>query len=343
MKAFLVYGINDFRVEEVPSPVPEPGDIVVKVRASGICATDVKTLLGQGLPQNLPTILGHEVAGEVIALGEGVSGIDLGDRVTIYPIAVCGQCDFCRQNRHNLCRYEFGLAHGIDGGFAELVRIPRQIVQAGGVVQIPANLTFEAAAMAEPLSCGLAALKTNRVKPEDTVVICGAGPMGLIHLLLAKWVGARVIIIEPLAHRRNLASMLGADYVLDPGDQDPVEGVKRITAGDGANVVITSLGNPQAIQSALPMVSKGGIFNIFGGPPAGYAIQVDPRWVHYQEVTITGSFASTPQDFRQAVDLIASGAIAADSLITHRFTLDSMTDAIEKAKSLEMIKGMLLL
>jgi len=342
MKAFLVYGVNDFRVEEVPSPKPEPGDIVVKVRASGICATDVKTLLGHGVPQSLPAILGHEVAGEVFDIGEGVSGIEPGDRVAVYPIAVCGQCDFCLANRHSLCRHEFGLAHGIDGGFAELVRIPRQIVQIGGVVKIPPNLDFELAAMAEPLSCGLASFRVSRVKPGNTVVICGAGPMGLIHLLLAKREGAKAIVIEPLAHRREFASQLGADYVLDPEAQDPLQGVKEATNGDGAEAVITSLGDPRAIQSALPMVKKGGVFNIFGGPPAGHTIQVDPRWVHYSEITITGSFASTPEDFRQAVKLIVEGEIEVAPVITHRFTLDSMVEAIEKAKRFEMIKGVLL-
>jgi len=223
-----------------------------------------------------------------------------------------------------------------------LVRIPRQIVQIGGVVKIPPDLDFEAAAMAEPLSCGLAALKTSRVKAQDTVAICGAGPMGLIHLLLAKRVGARTIVIEPLPQRRELALSLGADHTLDPKEQDPVEGVKEITGGDGAEVVITSLGDPQAIQSALPMVKKGGVFNIFGGPPAGHTIHVDPRWVHYQEISITGSFASTPKDFRQAVKLIADREIEVAPLITHRFTLDSMVEAIEKAKKFEMIKGMLL-
>ncbi len=342
MKAFVVHGINDFRVEEVPSPQPEPGDIVVRVKASGICATDVKTLLGQGVPQHLPAILGHEVAGEVYDVGEEVSGIAPGEPVTVYPIAVCGQCDFCRANRHSLCRHEFGLAHGIDGGFAELVRIPHQIVHIGGVVKIPSTLDYELAAMAEPLSCGLASFRASRIKPEDTVVICGAGPMGLIHLLLAKRTGVNAIVIEPLPHRRKLALQLGANYVLDPVTENAVQAVKDLTDGDGAEAVITSLGDPKAIQSALPMVKKGGVINIFGGPPAGHTIQLDPRWIHYQEITITGSFASTPEDFRQAARLIIEREIDVAPLITHRFTLDSMVEAIEKAKRLEMVKGVLL-
>lgn len=343
MKAAVVHGVNDIRIEEVPQPVPEPGDIIVRVRASGICATDVKTLLGQGLPKNLPTILGHEVAGEVFALGEGVEDYEVGERVAVYPIAVCGECDYCIRNRHNLCRHEFGLAHGIDGGFAEYVRIPRQIVSIGGVVKIPPELTFERAALAEPLSCGLAALRANRIRPGDTVVIVGAGPMGLIHLLLCKWQGARVIVIERMPHRREFAENLGADAVIDPDAGDPLKAVLELTGGDGAEVVITSLSDPKVIEDSLPMVKKAGIFNIFGGPPAGCKIGIDPRRVHYNEITITGSFASIPSDFRKAVHLIASGEIDVARLITDRFTLDCMLNAVERARSLEMIKGVVVM
>lgn len=343
MKAAVVHGANDIRIEEVGCPVPEPGDIVVRVRASGICATDVKTLLGQGLPKDLPTILGHEVAGEVSALGEGVSDFAVGDHVAVYPIAVCGECDYCLGGRHNLCRHEFGLAHGIDGGFAEYVRIPRQILNVGGVIKIPEGLSFELAALAEPLSCGLAALRTNKVQPDDTVVIVGAGPMGMIHLILAKWRGAKVVILEKMPERQEFARGLGADVVIDPHNEDPLEAVMKLTDGDGAEVVITSLSDTQVIESSLPLVKKGGIFNIFGGPPAGQLISIDPRWIHYQEITITGSFASTPIDFREALYLIASQEVDAAPLITDRFTLDSMLDAIERARSLQMIKGVVLM
>lgn len=343
MKAAVVHGANDIRLEEVPRPFPEPGDIVVRVRASGICATDIKTLLGQGLPKKLPTILGHEVAGEVSALGEGVKDFAAGDRVAVYPIAVCGECNYCTNERHNLCRHEFGLAHGIDGGFAEFVRIPRQILNVGGVVKIPADIPFELAALAEPISCGLAALRVNRVNPGDTVAVVGAGPMGMIHLLLGKWRGANVIIIEQKPNRQEFAKKLGADAVIDPQTQDPIAAVKELTNGDGADVVITSLSDPQVIENSLPLVKKGGVFNIFGGPPAGHRISLDPRWIHYQEITITGSFASTPQDFREALYLITSHEVDAGSLITDRFTLDKILDAVERARSLEMIKGVVLM
>ena len=215
MKAALVHGKDDIRIEEVSTPRAEPGEIVVKVRASGICATDVKTLLGQSLPKKLPAILGHEAVGEVFELGSGVTGFELGERVAVYPIAVCGECYYCTRGRHNLCSNEFGLGHGVDGGFAEYVRLPRQIVRIGGVVRLPDGLPFEEAALAEPLSCGLAALRAHRLTRGDTVVIVGAGPMGLIHLKVSQWAGARVIVADLLSRRLETAAAMGADHCVD--------------------------------------------------------------------------------------------------------------------------------
>lgn len=343
MKAAVVHGKDDIRIEEYPTPKAGPGEMVVKIKASGICATDVKTLLGQGLPKDLPTILGHEVVGEVYELGEGVTGFQAGERVAVYPIAVCGECYFCLNGRHNLCEKEFGLAHGIDGGFAEYVRIPRQIINIGGVVRIPEGLSYEKAVLAEPLSCGLAALRANRVKPGDNVVIVGAGPMGLIHLKLSKWAGAKVIVADLLEERLKTAAQMGADFCINVSQTNLLDEVKKITGGKGAEVVITSLGLPKVIEESLPLVRNGGTINIFGGPPAGQPITIDPRWIHYSEIIITGSFASTPEDFQKALDLIAGGEVEVMDLISDRFSLDNMLDAVERAKKQQMIKGIVLL
>ncbi len=342
MKAAVVYGKNDIRIEDYPTPRPDYGEAIIKIKASGICATDVKTLLGQGLPKNLPTILGHEVVGEVFEMGEGVKGFQKGDRVAVYPIAVCGECYFCKNGRHNLCMKEFGLGHGIEGGFAEYVKLPGQILNAGGLLRIPDGLSYERAVLSEPLSCGLAALRANRIRQGDRVVIVGSGPMGLIHLKVSKWAGATVIMADLLDKRLETARQMGADYCINVSRSDIAEEVKRITEGTGAEVVITSLGIPKVIEESFRLVRNGGVINIFGGPPAGQPITVDPRWVHYGEITITGSFASTPDDFKKALDIIAKGEIFVDDLISDRFTLEKMLDAVERAKNQEMIKGIVL-
>jgi len=342
MKAAVVYGKDDIRVEQYPTPKAAKGEVIVKIKASGICATDVKTLLGQGLPKDLPTILGHEVVGEVYEMGEGVSGFNIGDRVAVYPIAVCGECYYCKNDKHNLCMKEFGLGHGIDGGFAEYVKLPEQIVKIGGIVKISDALSYEKAVMSEPLSCGIAALRANKVKPGDRVVVVGAGPMGLIHLKVSKWAGATVIMADLLDRRLETAKEMGADYCINVSECDLSEKVKEITEGTGAEVVITSLGVPKVISDSFKLVRKGGVVNVFGGPPAGQPVMLDLRWLHYEEITLTGTFAATPDDFKKALELISTGEIYVEDMITDRYTLDNMLDAVERAKNHEMIKGLVL-
>lgn len=339
MKAAVVHGKGDIRIESYPTPSAGDGEIVVRTRMCGICATDIKTLLGQGLPKDLPTILGHEVVGEIAEVGKGVSGFRTGDRVAVYPIAVCGDCYFCRRGRNSLCEHEFGLAHGIEGGFAEYVRLPREIVEIGGVVKLPDDLPFERAVLAEPLSCVLASVKACRVEAESTVLILGAGPMGLMHVKMAKWSGARVIAVDLLDGRLEAAKKMGADFCLNPRSVNYKEEISKITDGRGAEAVIASLGVPQVIEEHLKLTRKGGTFNIFGGPPAGQLISVDPRWLHYGEIVLTGTFASSPGQFRECLELIRSGAVEADDLISHRFELDRFLDAVEQARNQSMIRG----
>ncbi|GAB6908430.1 Theronine dehydrogenase-like Zn-dependent dehydrogenase [Desulfosarcina cetonica] len=339
MKAAVVYGKDDIRIEEYPTPTAGAGEMVVRTRVSGICATDIKTLLGQGLPKELPTILGHEVVGEIAEIGSGVDGYAIGERVAVYPIAVCGQCEYCRKGRHNLCDHEFGLAHGIAGGFAEYVRLPRQIIEIGGVVKLADDLPFERAVLAEPLSCAYASLRTCRVTAGDRVVILGAGPMGLMHLKLAKWMGATVIVVDILENRLKIAAQMGADHCINSATTDHAAEIDRLTEGRGAAVVIASLGIPKVVEANLKLTGKGGTFNIFGGPPAGETIRVDPRWLHYMEITLTGTFACSPDDFRHCLELIRTQAITVDDLVSDTFTLDNFLDAVERAKAQAMIRG----
>ena len=342
MKAAVVHGKGDIRIEEYPTPSAGDGEIIVRTKASGICATDIKTLLGQGLPKDLPTILGHEVVGEVAETGSGVTAFKIGDRVAVYPIAVCGECSYCRAGRHNLCENEFGLAHGIEGGFAEYVRLPKQIVEIGGVVKLPDDLSYEKAVMTEPLSCVYASLKTCKVTSGDHVVVLGAGPMGLMHLKMAKWAGATVISVDLLDDRLATAKAMGADHCLNPDTVDHMAEIQNITGGRGAETVIASLGIPAVIENHLKLTRNGGTFNIFGGPPAGQMISVDPRWLHYSEITLTGTFAASPVHFRECLELIIKNEIEVEDLISDRFALDDFLNAVERAKNQKMIRGIVI-
>ena len=222
MKAAIVYGKNDVRIAEVPTPSPGPGEVLVKVKGSGVCATDVKILGGLGLPKELPTILGHEVAGEIEALGEGVSDLKIGQRIAVYPIAVCGKCFFCKQGRNSLCIDQYGLAHGADGGFAEYVLVPNRIVRLKGLVDI-GQMPFDLAAMIEPVACCLSAAQHCRIKASDNVLIIGCGPLGLLHVIVSKAIGARVIVSDINEERLAKARKLGADVSLNAQNADMIE------------------------------------------------------------------------------------------------------------------------
>jgi L-iditol 2-dehydrogenase len=340
MKAAVVYGENDIRMEEVPTPSPGPGEVLIKVRGSGVCATDVKILGGNGLPKTLPTILGHEVAGEVHTLGAGVTGLDIGQRVAVYPIAVCNDCLFCNSQRHSLCPEQTGLAHGVDGGFAEYVLIPERIVNLGGIIDIK-DMPWDLAAMLEPMSCCLAAARQNELQAGNTVLVVGCGSMGLMHIVVSKAIGARVIATDINPERLAKAQSLGADIALDPAQCDVREEVKKATTY-GADIVIAAVGATRVIEESLPLVRNGGVFNIFGGTPKGETLALDPRWLHYGEIVLTGTFAASLPVFKSALDFVKQNAASVSEIISARCPLEDVLTAVENTKRGEAFKTIIL-
>ena len=331
MKAAVVYGENDIRIADVPTPRPGSGEVLVQVKASGVCATDVKILGGSGLPKQLPTILGHEVAGQIEAVGEGVSGLEPGGRVAVYPIAACGDCFFCGRRRHSLCLKPYGLAHGADGGFAEYLLVPSQIVRLGGVVPI-GDMPFDLAAMIEPLSCCLSAAEQCKTTSGDNVVIVGCGPLGLLHVIVSKAIGARVIALDLNDRRLEKAKAIGADVTLNPQNVSVLDEVRKLT-GVGADVVIAAVGTANAVEQSLPLVRSGGVFNVFGGTPKGETITLDPRWLHYGEIILTGTFAASLDHFNRALQFVAENAEAVSQVISVRCGLDDLLDAVPRVKA----------
>lgn len=342
MKAAVVYAENDIRIADVPAPQAGRGQVVVRVRGCGVCATDVKILSGTSTPPQLPMILGHEVAGTIAELGAGTeeTGLSLGQRVAIYPIAACGECFYCRQGRNSLCLHEHGLGHGDDGGLAEYVRIPAQIVRLGGVLDI-GDMPFDLAALIEPTSCCLAAADQCKTKADDTVVVVGVGPLGLLHTIVSKALGARVLCVDVNEKRLAKAQQLGAHFVLNPEKDDPLAAVRRIT-GFGADVVIAAVGIPQVIERYFPLVRNGGVFNIFGGTPRGQKMTVDPRWIHYGEILLTGTFASSVEQFRRAYGFVRDHPHEIASIISTRCSLDDILAAVQRVQSGQGTKSVLL-
>ncbi len=342
MKAAVVYQKNDIRISEVPLPRACKGEVIVKVRASGICATDVKILSGAGIPADLPAILGHEVAGTVLELGPGTdeAGLRIGQRVAVYPIAACGECIYCRQGRNSLCLSEHGLGHGDDGGFAEYVRIPAEVVRLGGVIDI-GDMAFDLAAMIEPTSCCIAAAEQCGTKHGDTVVVVGVGPLGLLHTIVSTALGADVVCVDVSEDRLAKARSLGAKRAVNPEKEDAAEVVGGMT-GVGADVVIAAVGFPKVMESYLPLVRNGGVFNIFGGTPRGEMMTVDPRWIHYGEIVLTGTFASSVDQFHKAFSFVGEHADDIEAVISTRCGLDDILGAVRRVQRGEGTKSVLL-
>ena len=340
MKAAVVYGENDIRISERPTPIPDAGEVLIKVKASGVCATDVKILGGSGLPKELPTILGHEVAGTVKALGEGVTGLKINQRVAVYPIAACGECFFCKQERYSLCVKPYGLGHGADGGFAEYVVVPGQIVRLKGIIDIK-DMPFDLAAMAEPTSCCVAAAEQCGTKAGDNVLIIGSGPLGLLHTIVSKARGCRVITIDVNEQRLAIAKEVGADVTLNTEKEDVFKEVRKLT-GVGADIVIAAVGLTEVIEKYLPLVRNGGVFNIFGGTPPGRTITLDPRWLHYGEIILTGTFAASLRQFKTSISLVQDRADAIAKVISVRCRLDDILDAVERVKNGTALKSIIM-
>jgi L-iditol 2-dehydrogenase len=327
MKAALLYGVKDLKVENIDVPEVELGEILVKVRAATTCGTDVKIFqrgyVGEVI--QYPTVFGHEWAGEVVKVGEGVSWLKEGMRVRAGNSSPCLRCKICQKRNYNLCENMMWLW----GAYAEYIKVPARIVMLN-TQEIPPNITYEEAAVTEPLACVLHGIEKAHIKLGDTVAIIGAGPVGLLHLQTAKKMGAEKIIISDLVDDRlQVAQELGADETVNAKREDPLEKIKRFTDGYGADVVIEAIGLPATWEQALEMVRKGGTVLEFGGCPPGTEITVRTELLHYGEVTMLGTFHTTPVHFKKALNLIASGTVKVKPLITRHMKLDDIKDAFK--------------
>jgi L-iditol 2-dehydrogenase len=327
MLAAMIYGVKDLRVEEAPKPKVEHGEVLVKVKAATTCGTDLK-IFQRGYVEGvirLPTVFGHEWAGEVVEVGGGTSWPEVGMRVRAGNSAPCLRCRMCQRGSFNLCEDMMWLW----GAYAEYIKVPARMVLVN-MQEIPAHVSFEEAAVTEPLACVLRGAEKANVKLGDSVAIIGAGPIGLLHLLTARKMGAEKVIVTDLVDERlGFAKSLGADETVNAGREDAVQRVKELTDGYGADVVIEAIGQPSTWEQALRMARKGGTVLEFGGCPPNTEIKVSTELLHYGDVTVIGAFHTTPTHFKKALNLIASGTINVKPLITQRMPLTRIKDAFE--------------
>jgi 2-desacetyl-2-hydroxyethyl bacteriochlorophyllide A dehydrogenase len=320
VKAAVLHGAGDVRVEAVADPRPGPAEALIRIRACGVCGTDNSLYKGD-YPGAYPVILGHELAGEVVEAGSEVKGLEAGQRVTVDPNKVCHLCPYCRAGLEHLCENVSSMGVHRDGADAEYCVMP-----ATNVYPLPESLSFEEAAFSEPLACAVHGVDLAGVRLGDTVLVVGGGPMGNLITQCALHAGAAAVVVsEPIEARRKLAAARGATHLLDPGRQDVGRELRKLRR-IGADVVFEAAGNPQAQAACLALARKGGTVVFFGVSPQDRLIQVNPFQINENELRILGSY-NNPFATARAVDLLASGAVRVAELVSHRLALKDYLEA----------------
>jgi L-iditol 2-dehydrogenase len=356
--AALLYAPGDVRVQEIAIPSVGPGEVLVRLRAVSLCPTDIRKYRSLK-PEDIrllaelgPIILGHEGAGEVVDTGAGVESLRRGDRVAIQTVIACGECAYCRDAQPSMCQAISGVGasvgpfdryvrlyhdRGYGGCYAEYIKIPEV-----NAIRIPDSASFADASLFEPTADVVHSIARLGVGPDDSLVVVGLGPMGLLHVAVARAYGARSIIgIDPIARRRTVAQELGATCVIDPGAVDPIASVKQQTGGRGADKVSVAVGGIKQSElsaQAIEYLARRGVISLFAGAYPATPIAVDPNLIHYNQLTITGTVGYRPQDAAEAVRLIAEGHIQSQVICTPHMPLARIKEGLELYGSQDALK-----
>ena len=336
MQAVVYRGVNDMRVETVPVPEIGPGELLVKVATCGICGTDLKKIHTGS--HSAPRIFGHEMAGTIVEVGQGVTRFTPGERVVVHHHVPCGTCYNCRKQTPTQCALykKVGVTAGVEpsgGGFAEYIRVMDWIVASRGVVRIPDDVPFEQASFVEPVNTVLKGVKLLNLQSDDTVLVIGQGPIGLMHAALARRTGARVLTSDLYPERHAIAARFGLKDPIHAGRENVVERVFAETEGRGADAVILAVGGNALIQTAMDAVRPGGKVMLFAQTQHGEVV-IDPGAVCMDEKTLMGSYSSSFEILEEVTDLVFGGyrnGFDLTQLISHRFPLDQAVPAIEIA------------
>ncbi|MBI5966330.1 MAG: alcohol dehydrogenase catalytic domain-containing protein [Deltaproteobacteria bacterium] len=336
MKVALCKGIGLLEVTDIPPPNIGDGEVLIRVMAASLCGTDLRILdFGhRKIPAGAGRILGHEFSGVIEKVGPGVQGLSAGERVAVAPNMGCGACAECLQGAANLCPEYEALGISLDGAFAELIRLPAKAVLQGNMVKIPGTVSFEEAALNEPFSCVLNGLEACQIQYGDALLIFGAGPIGLMHLMLGRSSGTRKVILTDIVEERlRLAAELGADVVLHSQASDFKKKVLAETDGKGPDVIVTACPVPEVQEWALEMAAVKGRINFFGGLPQNReTIQCRSNLIHYKNLKVTGVTGSSNIQFRRALSLVASKRVDLHRLISHIFEIEQAKEAFEVAR-----------
>ena len=331
MRALVLVEPGQIELQQRPDPQPGPGEVLLKVEATTLCGTDLRIISGAKTAGVRPgVIMGHEIAGRIAAVGDGVSGYSVGQQATPSIVLSCNHCRVCLLGLEHLCENLRLFGYELDGGLADYCLIPARAVAQGNLVTTRLEVPPTHLALAEPLSCCINALNQYRVHPGDVVAILGAGPIGLLHLQLAQASGAsQVIVSNRSVARREPASALGA---LAVGPDEVKQAVADATGGLGADVVVVCIGDPALASVALDLARPGGRVSYFAGFPKGSTAEVDVNLLHYKELEVTGGSNARRRDVQAAVRLLESGAVNAAAIVTHTFALDDAGAAYDAVR-----------
>jgi L-iditol 2-dehydrogenase len=333
MKAVYLIEPGRIEIRDIPTPLPAEGEVLVRIKAALTCGTDLKAFL-RGHPMiPMPGLFGHEFSGVIEKTGKSVEGFSSGDGIMSVHTAPCLACRYCAKMKYNLC--ENIMDTKILGSFAEYIVIPAHIVLQN-MFHKPQALSFEEAAWMEPLACVVHSIRSSGVGPDDSVLIMGAGPIGLLHLLIAKQKGARVIICGLERQRLELAGALGADFAILPSDLPDT--LHKATGGFGVDCVFECTGQPAVWEQSADYARRGGSVILFGGCKQGTKVSYDTYRIHYDEITLRGIFHYTPADVREAYKLLRDRAIDVKALISGRHRLEDIREPFEKLSRGEGIK-----
>lgn len=338
MRAVVYHGQGDVRVETVAAPVPKKDNIIIRVDCCLICGTDLK-IWRIGNPKVIPPrILGHEVCGQITHVGEGETDLKVGERVAIATTMSCGECYYCKHGMGNMCAHSSCVGTTYDGAFADYVEIPMRSER--HLIKVPENVSSEAAAICEPLSCAINAQEIIGVGEGDRVAIIGGGPLGAIHAELAKARGAReVYLVGSSAERLKLLQHLQNITLIDGSDGAAAQKIRDLTDGIGADRVIVCAPIKPAFQSAFDMVRKGGAISHFASLPKGDSeITIDTRTIHYNELRVAGVSDSRPEHVRKAVEYLSAGKIDTGAIITHRLAMQDIVTGFEMMRDRRCLK-----
>src|SRR5258708_2637446 len=345
MLAAVYHGPNDLRLEERPIPTISPDEALLKVVDAGICGTDLRILHGghRKYPAGTIRVPGHEVVGDIVEVGANVKGVSIGERVIVAPNWGCGHCRQCVSGNNNRCANYGAVGITEDGAFAEYMRIPAAAILQGDLIPIGRDTDPALAALVEPLACVLRGQTALHVTANDVVLIFGVGPIGVMHVMLARLQGARRVIVSEInAARLEKARAAGADRVVNSLEEDLTSVIMEETDGEGADVIITAAPAHAAQESAIQLAAIGGRINFFGGLPKDRPnIQFDSNTVHYKEIFVTGTTACSTGDCWRAAQIVQSGRLNLQDVVSSRFPLSEALNAFSVAEDGSALKVIL--